>query len=67
MTINYAKKKLIISMTAIILLVLTLVGITYAYFVARINNNENTSVIVTSGKFLFSVISIEAEAEQPLS
>lgn len=47
--ITDVKKKIIISMCAIILLVLTLVGITYAYFTSMIHGNKNpTSVEITA-------------------
>ena len=49
-SIRVVKKKLIISMTAIVLLIITLVGITYAYFSAKVIGNKNDeSVSVGAG------------------
>jgi len=45
------KKKIIISMCAIILLVLTLFGITFAYFTSKVEGNKNeTSISVTAAE-----------------
>jgi len=43
--INDVKKKIIISMCAIVLLVLTLFGITYAYFTSSIQGNKNDTSV----------------------
>lgn len=43
--INDVKKKIIISMCAIVLLVLTLFGITYAYFTSSIQGNQNDTSV----------------------
>ena len=47
--LGVVKKKIIISMCAIILLVLTLFGITYAYFSSKVHGNKNnTSIEITA-------------------
>ena len=49
--IDQVKRKIITSMIAILLLILTLFGITYAYFTARVKGNTNDeSVNVTAGR-----------------
>jgi len=50
--ISDIKKKIIISMCAIILLVLTLFGITYAYFTAKVQGNKNDTSIEVSAAML---------------
>lgn len=50
-TMDYVRKKIIISISALILLVLTLLGITYAYFTTKISGNtSDKSVVVTAAK-----------------
>ena len=50
-TIDIVKKRIIISMIAILLLIITLFGITYAYFIAKIRGNEEqTSINAKAGK-----------------
>lgn len=50
-TMDYVRKKIIIGISALVLLVLTLLGITYAYFTAKVSGNtEDKSVIVTAAK-----------------
>ncbi|MBQ3021117.1 MAG: hypothetical protein IJD92_02695 [Bacilli bacterium] len=45
------KKRIIISMCAIVMLILTLVGITYAYFLSKIVGNTNDkSIGITAGR-----------------
>lgn len=44
-SIDYVKKRIIISMCAILLLILTLVGITYAYFIAKVQGNSSDKSI----------------------
>ena len=39
------RQKIIVSVTGIFLVLLILVGLTYAYFLTRINGNENTTSI----------------------
>ena len=49
-SMDIVKKRIIISMGAIVLLILTLVGITYAYFIAKVQGNTNNkSVTVSAG------------------
>lgn len=49
-SMDIVKKRIIISMGAIVLLILTLVGITYAYFIASVRGNTNNkSVTVSAG------------------
>lgn len=44
------KKRIIISMCAIVLLIITLIGITYAYFTTNVRGNkEDKSITVTAG------------------
>jgi len=50
--IDNIKKKIIISMCAIILLVLTLFGITYAYFTAKVQGNKNETSVEASAAIL---------------
>lgn len=50
--INEVKKKIIISMCAIILLVLTIFGITYAYFTTKIQDNKNKTSIEVGAALL---------------
>jgi len=50
--ISDIKKKIIISMCAIILLVLTLFGITYAYFTTKVQGNKNETSIEISAAML---------------
>ena len=48
-TMDYVRKKLIIGISALVLLVLTLLGITYAYFTASVaGNTSDKSVVVTA-------------------
>lgn len=50
-TIDNVKRRIIISMISILLLIITIFGITYAYFLANVKGNENDkSVSVTAGK-----------------
>lgn len=50
-TIDIVKKRIIISMISILLLIITLFGITYAYFVSTVKGNENEeSISVKAGK-----------------
>ena len=43
------RQKIIVSVTGIFLVLLLLVGLTYAYFLTKINGNENTkSISVTT-------------------
>lgn len=50
-TIDNVKKRIIVSMISILLLIITIFGITYAYFLANVKGNENDkSVSVTAGK-----------------
>lgn len=48
-TMDHVKKRIIISMMAILLLIITLFGITYAYFVSRFQGNTSDSVSVSAG------------------
>ena len=49
-SMSTVKKRIIISMFAIVLLLITLFGITYAYFTAKIQGNkEDKSISVTAG------------------
>ncbi len=49
-SMDNVKKRIIISMCAIILLLITLFGITYAYFSAKVQGNkEDSSIKVTAG------------------
>ena len=46
-----SKRRLFTSMIALLLLIITIVGITYAYFISRVQGNSNDeSVNITSGK-----------------
>ena len=48
-TMDYVRKKLIIGISALVLLVITLLGITYAYFTASVaGNTSDKSVVVTA-------------------
>lgn len=48
---NYTRKKITMSIVAITFLILALIGITYAYFIAKVKGNQSDkSVEVTSGK-----------------
>lgn len=50
-TIDYIRKKILIGLGALVLLVLTLLGITYAYFIAKVSGNTNNkSIEVTAAK-----------------
>lgn len=50
-TIDYIRKKILIGLGALVLLVLTLLGITYAYFTAKVSGNTNNkSIEVTAAK-----------------
>lgn len=50
-TMVHVKKRIITSMIAILLLIITLFGITYAYFIAKVQGNTNEkSVSVSAGK-----------------
>ena len=42
-TMDHVKKRIIISMCAIVMLIITLVGITYAYFVSGVQTNTTDS------------------------
>lgn len=69
-SMDSVKKRLITSMVAILLLVITLFGITYAYFIAKVKGNENNkSINVTSGKLELTFIdgkeTINVENIQP--
>ena len=49
-SMDNVKKRIIISMCSLVLLILTLVGITYAYFASRIQgNNNDKSVNISAG------------------
>ena len=50
-TMDYVRKKILIGISALILLALTLIGITYAYFTAKVSGNtEAKSIEVTAAK-----------------
>lgn len=50
-TMDHVKRRIITSMVAILLLIITLFGITYAYFTAKIQGNTNpNSIFVSAGK-----------------
>lgn len=50
-SMDYVKKRIIISMISIVLLLLTLFGITYAYFTAKVKGNSSEkSASVSAGK-----------------
>lgn len=51
-TIDNVKKRIITSMLAILLLILTLLGITYAYFIAKVKGNPNDESISVKAGFL---------------
>ena len=55
MQIDYIKKRLITSMIAILLLVIALFGITYAYFTTRVKENISDK---NSFQYLCCIISI---------
>ena len=49
---DYVKRRIIISMGAIVLLIITLVGITYAYFTAKVEGNTNDKSVSVNAGFL---------------
>ncbi len=50
-TMDYVRKRILISIVALILLALTLMGITYAYFISKVSGNtEAKSIEVTAAK-----------------
>lgn len=50
-TMDYVRKKILIGISALILLVITLLGITYAYFTAKVSGNTQAkSIVVTAAK-----------------
>ncbi len=50
-TMDYVRKKILIGISALILLVITLLGITYAYFTAKVSGNTGAkSIVVTAAK-----------------
>ena len=51
-TMNHVKKRIIISMCAMLLLIITLFGITYAYFVTKIKENKEEKSINVTTAFL---------------
>lgn len=69
-SMDSVKRRIITSMVAILLLVLTLFGITYAYFIANVKGNtEDESINVTAGKleltFMDGEATINVEKLQP--
>lgn len=66
-TMDHVKKRIIISMCAILLLILTLFGITYAYFLAKVQGNssdKSVEVIAANLELTYGdgngIISVEA-------
>ena len=64
------RQKIIVSVTGIFLVLLIIVGLTYAYFLTKINGNENTKSISVSTANLALVYGdgngiISAEKIQP--
>ena len=55
-TMEHIKKRIITSMVAILLLIITLFGITYAYFISRVQRNDSESVIVNTGKLALEYV-----------
>ena len=50
-TMDYVRKRILISVGALILLAITLLGITYAYFISKVSGNtEAKSIEVTAAK-----------------
>jgi len=49
-TMEHVKKRIITSMVSILLLIITLFGITYAYFLSQVQGNDSESVKIGAGK-----------------
>lgn len=69
-SMDSVKRRIITSMVAILLLVITLFGITYAYFIAKVKGNEeDTSINIKAGKLELTYIdgedTINVENIQP--